>query len=67
MEFAFIIPKVKSLVPVPTISELFCAVKSELDEIKYLQKAPFEPLAKINELPPLLYVRRLNEEHEVCL
>merc|ERR1712093_431524 len=33
---------VKSLVPVPTVSELFCAVKSELDEIKYLKTADLE-------------------------
>merc|ERR1712194_637112 len=55
---------VKSLVPVLAISELFCAVKSELDEISYLKNVELEPLAKLTNLPPLLYVKQLNEEHE---
>lgn len=55
---------VKSLVPVPAISELFCAVKSELDEIKHLKNVELEPLAKLQGLPPLLYVKQLNEDHE---
>lgn len=55
---------VKSLVPVPAISELFCAVKSELDEIKYLKTVELEPLAKLAGMPPLIYVRQLNESHE---
>ncbi|CAD7930076.1 unnamed protein product [Amoebophrya sp. A25] len=55
---------VKSLVPVPAISELFCAVKSELDEIKYLKHVDLEPLAKLQGKPPLLFVKQLEEEHE---
>ena len=55
---------VKSLVPVPAISELMCAVRSELDEIRYLKQVELEPLAKLQKLPPLLFVKKLNEEHE---
>ena len=55
---------VNSLVPIPTVSELFCAVKGELDEIKYLQKANLEALSKLNEMPPLLYVKQLKHEHD---
>mmetsp|Transcript_26630 Transcript_26630/g.67113 ORF Transcript_26630/g.67113 Transcript_26630/m.67113 type:complete len:286 (+) Transcript_26630:605-1462(+) len=55
---------VKSLVPVPAISDLFCAVKAELDEIKYLKHVDLEPLAKLQGKPPLLFVNQIEEEHE---
>jgi len=58
---------VKSLVPVPTISELFCAVRSERDETRHLSHLSLDQLqllAALEGTSPLLYVKVLNAEHE---
>lgn len=54
----------KCITRVPTMTELFWAVKSNVDELKFLKQVDLEPLSKLYGVPPLVYVADLNREHE---